>query len=303
MSLLLDSGLDTNTIIGLCFKESNNILKVLSEGKSLIDVLCNDQKSKYFKLIHILAGNMSLRTAIKCADKIDTSTNEVSKNFLSKIAYPVFIFCFAYFMILFFSNSIVPSMITYSEEQKGFLLLDLLTILFSILFIMLVLFIVVLIIYHLFDQSKERMLPVLMKMKIFRLYTSIQFSILLNALLSCNLSSFICFEVLSKMYFFKEVHYFAKNIYKDLSDGKTLELSIDTKELDETFKIFFKIGMKASNLASILNIYSSYGITSFKKIVNKTILSIQIFSYSCVGLLVLVVYQIMLMPLNMLNTI
>ena len=105
------------------------------------------------------------------------------------------------------------------------------------------------------------------------------------------------------MNYFKEVHYFGNRIYQELLEGKRLETIINTIPFDKTFLVFFKIGMKSADLVTILKVYYEQAIKSFKTIVNKLIVTMQVFSYSCVDILVLVVYQIMLLPLNMLNTI
>ena len=150
---------------------------------------------------------------------------------------------------------------------------------------------------------KEKIIPYLLKNKIYQLYVTIQFSIVLESLLASNLTSKSCFQILSEMNYFKEVHYFGSRIYQELLEGKRLETIINTIPFDKTFLVFFKIGMKSADLVTILKVYYEQAIKSFKTIVNKLIVTMQVFSYSCVGILVLVVYQIMLLPLNMLNTI
>lgn len=303
MKLLLDQGIDTSTMIQLCFKEHDKIITRLKKGEVLIDILCDGQTSKLFKIIHILANHMSFKQALICAEQIDTSSNKISYNFLAKIAYPIFIFCFAYFMILFFSRSIIPSMIAYSNDENSFLLLDLLEVIFTILFICMVILLVMILMYVKIPSFKEKIIPYVLKNKIYQLYVSIQFAIVLESLLASNLTSKMCFKILSEMNFFQEVHYFGKWIYQELLEGKQLEAIINTKPFDKTFLIFFKIGMQSADLVPVLKVYYEQAIESFKSIINKMIVIMQVFSYSCVGILVLVVYQIMLLPLNMLNTI
>lgn len=303
MKLLLDQGLDTKTVIQLCFKEQDKIITRLKNGEVLIDILCDGQTLKLFKILHVLAKHMSFKQALTCAERIDNSSNTISYHFFKKIAYPIFIFCFAYFMIIFFSRSIIPSMMLYSNGENSFLLLDLLKILFTLLFICMVVLLVLMFMYVKVPVFKEKIIPYLLKNKIYQLYVTIQFSIVLESLLASNLTSKSCFQILSKMNYFKEVHYFGNRIYQELLEGKRLETIINTIPFDKTFLVFFKIGMKSADLVTILKVYYEQAIKSFKTIVNKLIVTMQVFSYSCVGILVLVVYQIMLLPLNMLNTI
>lgn len=300
-SLLLDQGLDTKTMIELCFKQSDKIINQLNQGKNLIDVLTANQKQKYFKLLNELSKKMAFSKSIECASHIDESISTLSKDLISKSIYPVFIFLFAYFMILFFSNTIIPSMTSFSDGETSFFILDFFKIFYSFVFIGLVFLAIVLISSHFNEAINVRLLLILDKYEFFKLFKTIHFSIILSYLLKSGVSTKECLELMSNMKEYYSVNVYASKILDGLLKGRSIDQTVEKISFDTAFKKFFYIGLKTGNLADVLLLYKKQSIHRFKKKVKQLTTSIQVFSYVSVGMLVLVVYQVMLVPLNMLN--
>ena len=63
-----------------------------------------------------------------------------------------------------------------------------------------------------------------------------------------------------------------------------------------------QLGMNSSNLLHILPIYQSRRLYDIQAHIKKYILFVQLFSYTSVAILVLVFYQVLLLPLNLLQT-
>jgi type II secretory pathway component PulF len=70
-----------------------------------------------------------------------------------------------------------------------------------------------------------------------------------------------------------------------------------------SFSFYIQSGIESLQLPALLELYSDQSMFYLQEWAKKISLYVQLASYSCVGILVLVVYQIMLMPLNMLYTI
>lgn len=289
-------------MINLSFRDSEKIIECLNQGQQLNKVLCANNESIYFKLIESLSSYMSLSKSIVCANKIDQSLSALLKKVLKRITYPLFIFCFAYFMILFFSNSIVPQMSTFSTQENSYLILDILKISFTLLFIVLCSLVLTFTFCLISKRFRIFCIYRLEVLKIYKIYQSIQFSIVFEVLLESGLSTKICFEALNKMNFYTIVYHLSEQINNRLNQGEKLELVIDSISFDPTFIKFFKMGIKTGSLDKILQLYQKQAKSAFEKYINRIISGIQIISYVSVGMLVLVVYQIMLVPLNMLNT-
>ena len=71
---------------------------------------------------------------------------------------------------------------------------------------------------------------------------------------------------------------------------------------DPLFMRCIQLGMHSSNLLHILPIYQSRVLYEIQTRIKKYILFVQLFAYTSVAILVLVFYQVLLLPLNLLQT-
>lgn len=70
----------------------------------------------------------------------------------------------------------------------------------------------------------------------------------------------------------------------------------------DLFVLFVETGVLTSNLSKLFEIYVMKTQIELNSQIKKWTTGIQIFSYLCVAIVVFVFYQVMLLPLNMLNT-
>ena len=71
--------------------------------------------------------------------------------------------------------------------------------------------------------------------------------------------------------------------------------------MDEHFLHFYTIGIQNNNLIEVLEIYINRTKNQMESYTKKCSVYVQIFSYTSVGLIAILVYQIMFYPLNMLS--
>ena len=87
-----------------------------------------------------------------------------------------------------------------------------------------------------------------------------------------------------------------------LQNGASLEESfIQIKVFDSTFKKMLAYALASNRVHVFFDLYIKKCSLDLEKSVKKISMGIQLFSYISIGILVLIVYQIMMMPLNMLN--
>lgn len=68
----------------------------------MIDILCDGQTLKLFKILHVLAKHMSFKQALTCAERIDNSSNTISYHFLKDCLSDLhLLFCLFHDPILF----------------------------------------------------------------------------------------------------------------------------------------------------------------------------------------------------------
>ena len=295
-ALLNQHGLDTATMVELSFKEHKKILAGLAQGKSLVDLLCMNANDPYFQTLHILCQSLSFDKAIQCADALDTVQSELKTKVLRALAYPTFLFLFSYGLILFFSRTIIPSLLTYGSSSTSMGLVRALQIGYTIVFFLLLLLIFGFVCRHWipFIQKKIDMLP---------LFSSIDhysFSLIWTALLENGCSTQSCIQMMTKM---KTTKIMAMHIQSGLEMGLSLWDALHNEfGKDPLFMRCIQLGMHSSNLLHILPIYQSRVLYEIQTRIKKYILFVQLFAYTSVAILVLVFYQVLLLPLNLLQT-
>ena len=87
-----------------------------------------------------------------------------------------------------------------------------------------------------------------------------------------------------------------------LKNGKSLEESfLEIEVFDSDFKKMLVYALTSNQMHVFFDLYMKKCSLNLEKSVKKISTGIQLFSYISIGILVLIVYQIMMMPLNMLN--
>lgn len=293
----MDSGISLDVLIHLVFKKDEAILDALKDGKNLVDVFCQGQKKLYFKYLKILASKLNLKEALVCIEQIEKNSSKEFEKMLKKIAYPFFLLVFAFFMILFFSNYVLVQMNDYIENGSVLILIRLLKVVFglSIFCICLYMFVFYMAFYH-FHKNWQTF-----GFSLFKKMLSLQFVCIFQSLEKTSISTQEILETMACMEF-SIVGTIAKKMVCHLKKGETLEACfLQSSLFDSTLKKMIRYALLSNRLPVFLDLYIKKCTLDLDKQLKKISTWIQLFSYTSIGILVLVVYQIMMMPLNMLN--
>lgn len=295
-AMLMNQGLPLDTLIHLTFKKDEEIITYLKEGMSLQEIFTLNQKKLYFKYLRILSGKLNLSDALDCVNKIEKSSNTFFETLLKKISYPFFLLIFAFFMILFFSDYFLVQMKDYISNRMVFVFIHLLKwgFGFAILSMIFYLFLYYVLFYK--YNSKMKCPFQLMKKMI-----SLQFVCMYQALDKSYTSTQEILETLACMDF-SVVGKVSNEILVYLKHGKSLEESfLEIEVFDSDFKKMLVYALTSNQMHVFFDLYMKKCSLDLEKSVKKISTGIQLFSYMSIGILVLIVYQIMMMPLNMLN--
>lgn len=295
-AMLMNQGLPLDTLIHLTFKKDEEIITYLKEGMSLQEIFTRNQKKLYFKYLRILSRKLNLSDALDCVNKIEKSSNTFFETLLKKISYPFFLLIFAFFMILFFSDYVLFQMKDYISNGMVFVFIHLLKwgFGFAILSMIFYLFLYYVLFYK--YNSKMKCPFQLMKKMI-----SLQFVCMYQALDKSYTSTQEILETLACMDF-SVVGKVSNEILVYLKHGKSLEESfLEIEVFDSDFKKMLVYALTSNQMHVFFDLYMKKCSLDLEKSVKKISTGIQLFSYMSIGILVLIVYQIMMMPLNMLN--
>ena len=295
-SMLMNNGMPLDTLIHLIFKKDEEIIRLLKEGRSLVDIFTLNQKKLYFKYLLILSKKLNLKDCILCVNQIEKSPNAFFEKLLKNSAYPFFLLIFAFFMIVFFSDYVLIQMNDYISNQSVFVFIHLLKNLFGLSILCIISYF--LLYYVLFYRFHNKMRC---PFRLMKQIVSLQFVCMYQALEKTYSSTQEILETLSCMNF-SIVGSIATEILSYLQNGASLEESfIQIKVFDSTFKKMLAYALASNRVHVFFDLYIKKCSLDLEKSVKKISMGIQLFSYISIGILVLIVYQIMMMPLNMLN--
>lgn len=110
------------------------------------------------------------------------------------------------------------------------------------------------------------------------------------------------FESLMKLKDKQLLSFDLNNMIDAFKQGKEMNDIINNQpHFDSKFKYFFKIGYYTNDLENTLQDYCNYQEKEFKSILKKSSKLISFFAYSFIGILVISIYQLLLIPLDMMN--
>lgn len=108
-------------------------------------------------------------------------------------------------------------------------------------------------------------------------------------------------EILKGMTYKPLVAFIASEIDSSLMDGERMEAAVNSIYIDTSLKRFFKIALYSSDMEKMLEGYlemSSYRLLRQSRIFTKTV---QAVSYCSIGLILIVIYQALMLPITMLS--
>ncbi len=303
-ALFANQGLDMTTVIELVFKEHEKIVSRLKEGQKLSRVLTENTSDPYFQTLRILMDHLSVKEAIETCNFVHQSFFSLWKESLKELFYPFILFVFSFFMILFFDDYILPQMSAYTGSDHN-PLISFLKILYFILFFMILMGFIFLVYLNRASLDKKRSwMSKAAGMPLFRQMNSLQFSRILQSLLNKGISTQECFEIMYTMDFNPFIYCSVDHVLKALNHGQTLEKAFESCIFfDSVFIKLTRLGLFSGSLERVLVLYNQTTMNLIREKIHKICIWIQAFSYFGVGIVVMVVYQVLLMPLEMFNSI
>jgi hypothetical protein len=206
--------------------------------------------------------------------------------------------------ITIFDDYILPQMSAYTGSDHN-PLISFLKILYFILFFMILMGFIFLVYLNRVSLDKKRSwMSKAAGMPLFRQMNSLQFSRILQSLLNKGISTQECFEIMYTMDFNPFIYCSVDHVLKALNHGQTLEKAFESCIFfDSVFIKLTRLGLFSGSLERVLVLYNQTTMNLIKEKIHKICIWIQAFSYFGVGIVVMVVYQVLLMPLEMFNSI
>lgn len=307
ISALMKAGYNFLESIQILQIPSKDIEEAFKEGKDLKEILLDGHKGRFYEHLSFFLEISDVANAIDSALTMEEFEKGWIRFLVSFCAYPCFIFLFAYVMMVVFSTSLLPQMIQGFEltESSGFLLFCVEALQYFCVFLAIgaVASVCFFLVLYLYKPLRLKVLIRLQnKISLLKDHTSYMFAGYMKVLEKQGVPT-------------KKAMKYMMNVQKDslfslcinsceeqLCNGiDFIDVLQKTEMLNELFHKMIPIGIITSSISELLEIFMQQQELIWKKKVKKIGIFIQLLSYSFVAILVLVVYQLMLLPLSMLE--
>lgn len=303
--LLMHHGYPFSIALKELVKEDHPILLALKNGVSMEQIL-RQGKGYFYTHLSFFFHVTSLEEAILCALEMKQWERSVFSLLGKKLAYPLFVLVSAYVLLFFFSYAILPQMIQSFEtiEAQGmFFLIGCMQLLVYASCLFLILLFLGFLIVHKSKPYRLKWYHFAMRTKLLQSWCSYQLSGYLITLNKKGISTQHSFAFLKNHCKQETVTICSAWIEEQLKQGIAFQEVIQTCPfLSKNIKQHFFIGQKINQMETFLSMYMEQQKEEWLQQIKKWTVYIQLFSYGFVALLVILVYQMMLLPLSMLET-
>ncbi len=303
---LLKKGYPMQEILKLLHRYEH-FMHLFDSQQAYEDSLLACAKGRFQKHLLFFIQIQSLQDAIYSADEMCQFEKGIISEFYKKTMYPFIVFLLSFATIHTFSNYVLPQLLQqFSQNQDNtiVILLYVVKVISTLLLALLILFSFVVFAMikvktcnHYFFEHYAYRIPFVKE------YISYYLSGYLSQLHRRGLSSKQSFQFLLQM----KPTYLQKCVVlinAQLAKGSDLlEVLNACQYLSQRFLSYFLIGSHNGELESALEAYMSFQKAVWLSLIKKLSIIVQCVSYAFVGILVICVYQIMLLPLQMINEI
>jgi Type II secretory pathway, component PulF len=292
-------------------KNTNQITEIqsmLTSGNSIVEVF-DVVSDSFTSRMSFLLKAMPFVNALKVSIKMKEFELETIKKLQQILLYPSFVIVFSLVVLLSFTNFIVPNileMFSDMDMQTVFLATGIKTVNF-IVYSLVSIAILFVFYYVSFVRKKgakklQKFAKLLHFDNLLGQFTSYMFSQYLIVLMENGLSFRQSMQLLVDHSYNELVSYAAGEVDKLFLKGNSLEKVVDIEGMDEYFCLLCQIGYETGNVKESFEEYGVRAELRLKELLKKVSFWIQTISYLGIGIVVVVVYQIMLLPLNVLET-
>ncbi len=302
LAQLLDKGYPLSSSLLIIDPKYQEIVDALEAGQSFDECFLQANSGEFYEHCRFFLELSSLSKAIQNAVLLVESKRKLREQWLKETSYPLFILLFAIVVMFVFTSAIFPQLGMVFADYEGFQSVSILvTALKSLTIILLIgaflfplLFIGVI---HHQTLGKE-----CFRIPIVKEFVSFQLTNDMLALIGCGCSTKEMFSYMVRM----RRNGLKKHAIDELSDmlivGEDLETAIAKANcISDKMKYFFKCGVHTQNVEACLADYLQLQRDRWSHQLKAACIALQVFAYSFIGIIVVLIYQVMLIPLEMIE--
>ena len=309
---LLEQKRSFSECLGLLKNERNSetiysIQSKLENGYSISEVLTvsNDE---FTNNLAFLLRALPFVNALKICIRMKEFEQEVKEKLQGILLYPCLVTVFSLVVLLCFTNFIVPNILEMFSDmdiQTAVFSFGIKVLNYSIYFFI---FTIVFFFSYYLIFVKNKGIAKLWKFasllhinNILNQYISYMFSQYLTVLMDNGLPFTQAMKLLANYESKELISATATELDARFLKGLSLDMAIQIEQMDDYFCLLCQIGYEVGNVKESFTEYGTRTELRLRELLKKISVWIQIISYTGIGIVVIVVYQIMLLPLNVLE--
>lgn len=280
----------------------------LEQGYDINRILLQGQKGRFYEHLSFFLSLSSISDAIAYALEMNSFEKALRKKLIKQTSYPILIFIMAFFTLYFFSTFIIPQMLESfdMQEENNILTTGVMLMQGTAQFIGIAIVLIALIgMYSLYKESFRLELLTFLNRRIHLPADICSYSLAgyLAQLQRHGLSTQKAFSFLCQVKPHTLLHTCVNQIDACLYQGMDITKALAKQPfVNASLLQCYRIGMHTQHMYDALLEMMQRQEEQWLRLLKQVSIIIQLFAYSFVAIMVLLVYQIMLVPLQILET-
>lgn len=304
IGVLLSKGYPIQKILLLLDEKYEKVVDELEKGRSVIEFIPFHKKDAFYERLKFFMNLSSFSEAIELANEVESMQKNYLESVLKQVTYPLFVLLLSIGVFFLFEKMIYPQLITFvNVNEKTPLFFSLMHLFLVTVFLFL--FGITLLcgiiyghksLYHvLYDKF-------LIRYSIIKSMLSMQFATHLLLFMKKGYSTRQILHTLTHLLKETPLKWMAIDLVSESERGDNfIEMMTHHAYLSDDFRFFFKTGYYAQTLETTLNDYIVYQKERFFKKLKQLSIGVSLFAYLFIAVLVAMIYQMLLTPLEMLT--
>lgn len=311
--ILLKSGFTfQNAILLIKNKHNQNcidyIVEHLQEGKSIEEFFLTICPLKYSKTLGSLLVFLPFSDSLQLAVSLEKSQTKFKKETIKELIYPLVLFIGTWCGMAVFTFMCFPVLLSL---MKGFSMTSVSLIVVETVMKILCIFILVitcitLVLTCLFIYKKTAIQAYLilnkcLRKNLLKQYQSNLFAIFYVQCSRCGCKTKETLALLSRIKEYPILRFISESIQTGLSSGDAFDDALTQITIDETLTRFMRLAMLSSSMDELLEGYITTNQEQMKKRIKRLTKGFQVVSYCSIGIIIIVVYQVLILPLTLMS--
>ncbi|MBQ7891363.1 MAG: hypothetical protein IJ359_04315 [Erysipelotrichaceae bacterium] len=282
------------------------IVDLLEQGVAIENIVNGMNRDKVCKQLRFFISFLPFQDALHTALDMIQFEKNINRLLSSTLLYPMFLIVFSSIVLFLFTYIILPILQTMLELQNDAFVLLLTVMNRCVILFYIVFVILVFVLIRLYQKSNVNalynILHILHLDFVIKKYTSFIFSQYLYVLMEHGVSTKHSMEILQSCENKPIIKYVACKLHEQFMRGEDFIDVLHNAYLDTTFCMLCNLGYHTNSFSYALLEYKEVVQMWLQAFMKRLSIIVQFVAYGCIGMIVIVVYQILLMPMTLLET-